>query len=265
MKRLLLLLFVIAIKMAVVAQNTFLPTVVEGRAWNVVSIHPADPPKTDSEPGYYKDIMGRWGTGFPHTFELKGDTVMGGVTYKKLFLDGKFVSGLREEDGRIYECYWDDDPEGLVFDFSLQPGDIFKDFWGDLNQMQVKQVTELNIDGKSRRCLEMWAYEEGEEIIDGLVDYWIEGVGCMNGPHFPFWWTATSNQSFILSCYDGDKCIYSDQDFNGIVTAIIDTFDAVHRRSGSPDESIYDLQGRRLSAKPQKGVYLQNGKKKLMK
>ena len=131
MKRLLLLLFVIAIKMAVVAQTTFLPMVVEGRTWNVVSIHPADPPKTDSEPGYYKDIKGRWGTGSPHTFELKGDTVLGGVTYKKLFLDGKFLSGLREEDGRIYE--WGD-PEGLVFDFSLQSGDIFKDAIDELDR-----------------------------------------------------------------------------------------------------------------------------------
>ena len=28
---------------------------------------------------------------------------------------------------------------------------------------------------------------------------------------------------------------------------------------------IYDLQGRRLSTIPQKGVYIQNGKKKLVK
>ncbi|MBO7130257.1 MAG: hypothetical protein J6W05_10870 [Prevotella sp.] len=261
MKRLLLLLFVIAIKMAVVAQTTFLPMVVEGRTWNVVSIHPADPPKTDSEPGYYKDIKGRWGTGSPHTFELKGDTVLGGVTYKKLFLDGKFLSGLREEDGRIYE--WGD-PEGLVFDFSLQSGDIFKDAIDELDKMQVKQVTELNIDGKSRRCLEMWAYEEGEEIIDGLVDYWIEGVGCMNGPRFPFWWTAIGSQSLLLSCYDGDKCIFTNQDINGIVTAIKDTTEAVHNRSVDSYTPIYNLAGQKVNVS-YKGIVIQNGKKKLVK
>jgi len=53
-------------------------------------------------PGYYKDIKGRWGVGWPHTCEIKGDAIMGGTTYKKLFLDGRFVSGLREEGGRVY-------------------------------------------------------------------------------------------------------------------------------------------------------------------
>jgi len=32
-----------------------------------------------------------------------------------------------------------------------------------------------------------------------------------------------------------------------------------------PSSEIHDLQGRRLSAAPQKGVYIQNGKKKLIK
>jgi hypothetical protein len=32
-----------------------------------------------------------------------------------------------------------------------------------------------------------------------------------------------------------------------------------------PSSEIFDLQGRRLSAIPQKGVYIQNGKKYVMK
>ena len=67
MKKNLLFLFAISMKMTLVAQNPMLPTVVEGRVWNVVSIIPAEPPESDTIPGYYKDIKGRWGIGFHHT------------------------------------------------------------------------------------------------------------------------------------------------------------------------------------------------------
>ena len=213
MKTYLLLLLAFAMKMTSWAQDNMLPTVVDGRSWNVVSIHPTEPPESDSiPPGYYQDIKGRWGIGFPHTYMLRGDTIMGGVTYKKLFLDDMFVSGLREEDGRVYERYWEDVPEQLIFDFYLQPGEIFKDEVDDMYQMEVKQVREVDVDGKSRKCMEMWVHMEGMEIVDGLVDYWIEGIGCMNGPHFPFWWEAIDSPSLLLSCYDGDECIFAIED-----------------------------------------------------
>ncbi len=212
MKRYLPLLLALAIKTASMAQDTTLPTVVEGRVWSVVRIIPAEPPESDTMPGYYKDIKGRWGVGWPHTFEIKGDTVMGGTTYKKLFLDGSFVSGLREEDGRVYECYWDGYPEMRSFDFNLQSGDIFKDEANDMDQMEVKQVRTFNFSGMNRRCMDMWVFQEGQEIVDGLVDYWIEGIGCMGGPHSPFWWEANSGSGLLLSCYDGDECIFTIED-----------------------------------------------------
>lgn len=259
-KRLLLFVFALAIFQVFVAQNAFLPTVVEGRTWNVVSLHPAEAPESDSITNYYKDIKGRWCIGFPHIFELKGDTIMNGTTYKKLFLDGQFVSGLREEVGRIYECYWVNSPELRIFDFNLQPGDIFKDEFNDLDQMEVKQVRTVSIGGKNRRCMDMWIYQEGREISDGLVDYWIEGIGCMNGPHFPFWWDAIGSQSLLLSCYEGEKCILSTEEFNQItnIRSII-TKDT----SGS-QQGMYDLQGRPVTT-PSKGIYIKSGKKVMIK
>ena len=212
MKTYLLLLLAFAMKMTSWAQDNMLPTVVDGRIWNVVSIHPAEPPESDSiPPGYYQDIKGRWGIGFPHTYMLRGDTIMSGVAYKKLYLDDRFVSGLREEDGCVYECYEDGLPELMAFDFNLQPGDIFKDEVDEMYKMEVKLVRTHNFSGTNRRCLDMWIADEGQGIYDGLVDYWIEGIGCMNGPHFPFWWGASSG-SLLLSCYDGDECIFTIED-----------------------------------------------------
>ena len=212
MKTYLLLLLAFAMKMTSWAQDNMQPTVVDGRIWNVVSIHPAEPPESDSiPPGYYQDIKGRWGIGFPHSYMLRGDTIMSGVAYKKLYLDDRFVSGLREEDGRVYECYEDGLPELMAFDFNLQPCDIFKDEVDEMYKMEVKLVRTHNFSGTNRRCLDLWIADEGQGIYDGLVDYWIEGIGCMNGPHFPFWWGASSG-SLLLSCYDGDECIFTIED-----------------------------------------------------
>ena len=92
MKTYLLLLLAFAMKMTSWAQDNMLPTVVDGRSWNVVSIHPAEPPESDSiPPGYYQDIKGRWGIGFPHTYMLRGDTIMNDVAYKKLYMTGLSV------------------------------------------------------------------------------------------------------------------------------------------------------------------------------
>ncbi len=256
MKKYLLLFLGIAMKMASVAQNTILPTVVEGRVWNVVSIIPSEPPESDTIPGYYKDIKGRWGVGWPHTIVLNGDTIMNGVSYKKLFNNGRFVCGLREENGRVYECHRDGGPEQTAFDFNLQSGDIFKSEVDDMEQLEVRQVRTFNFSGTNRRCMDIWAYQEGMEYMDALVDYWIEGIGCMAGPYLPFWWEAIGPQALLLSCYDGDECIFSVEDLNQITyiqPAISD--------NPSNLQEIYDLQGRRLNKKPPKGIYIQGGKK----
>lgn len=257
MKKCIFMLIVVAMVQVSMAQTAFMPTVVEGRVWNVVSICPSEPPLSDTTPGYYKDIKGRWGIGIPHTYVLKGDTVLGRVSYKKLFLDGIFISGLREENGRIYECYWDGVPEQPIFNYSLQTGDVFNDFVDDNTKMQVKLVREVVINGKSHRCLDMWAYDEGHEVIDGLVDYWIEGIGCMGGPHFPFWWSAS--QLLLLSCYDGEECLFSYEDIHKMQTANIIAELKTNENNG--DSLFYDLQGRRMTTPQRNGLYIKNGKK----
>ena len=266
MKRLLLLLFVIAIKMAVVAQTTFLPMVVEGRTWNVVTINPADPSETNNS---YYDILGRRGKVWNRiSYVIEGDTVIGGVTYKRLLSDGKFVCGLREEEGRVY------DSEALVYDFNAQPGDVIKNTIDESIWMQVGQMRQMSFNGQIRRCLDMYSYyyigdpEEGEEreIMGGykVADYWIEGIGCTGYPHNPFWRDVIGNYPLLLSCYDGEECIFNIEDLNGIVTAIKDIPEAVHRRSVDSDTPVFNLAGQRVNPS-YKGIVIQNGKKKLVK
>ena len=200
-------------------KDDYRPFVEEGKVWKVATINPADPSEAEND---YYDILGRRGRVWnSKTYVIEGDTVIGGVTYKKLLSDGKFVCGMREEDGCVYGCGWSwASSELLLYDFNAQPGDVFMSADG-LEKIQVKHVREVNIKGQNRRCLEMYHYEvdeKGEEFYGGFADYWIEGIGCTGYPDNPFWWDIVGNYPLLLSCYDGDKCILNIEDFNAQTT-----------------------------------------------
>ena len=201
-------------------EDDYRPFVEEGKVWNIATINPVDP--SEAKDGYY-DILGRRGRVWNRkSYVIEGDTVIGGVTYKKLLSDGKFVCGMREEEGRVYRRGWDRDPdtEALVYDFNAQPGDVFMSTDG-FGKIQVKHVREVNINGQNRRCLEMHHYdvdEKGEGYNGGFADYWIEGIGCTGDMHNPFWWDVIGNYPLLLSCYDGDECIFNIEDFNAQIS-----------------------------------------------
>lgn len=237
----------------------------EGRVWNVVSLHPAETPDLGTESLYYKDLKGRWCVGFPHEFVLKGDTIMNGQTYKKLIQTDKalFLCGLRQDGDRVFSCYGNEMQEHIIFDFGLKEGDIFTDAENKQCKMRVHQTDQIVVNGVERKRLLMWVYEDGAEIFDGLVDIWIEGIGCMNGPCFPFAWDATDSQSIVYSCYQGNMLLFSWDDYN---TASVDQ---IERHPFTPWG--FDLQGRKLSngqlsnGQMRKGVYILNGRKIVVK
>jgi hypothetical protein len=178
---------------------------------------------------------------------------------------------MREEEGRVYRhgWGWNPDSETLLYDFNAKLGDVFKNDDEDNEDMmvQVKRVSQVNINGQNRRCLEMHYYdvdEKGEGYSGGFVDYWIEGIGCTGSPHYPFWWDVIGNYPLLLSCYDGEECIFNIEDFNGIVTAIKDIPNAGHRRSVDSDTPVYNLAGQKVNPS-NKGIVIQNGKKKVVK
>ena len=57
------------------------------------------------------------------------------------------------------------------------------------------------------------------------------------------------NWPLLLSCYDGDECIFNIEEFSNAVSSIeASVNDAPKIGRATLDEPIYDLQGRRLSA-----------------
>ena len=89
--------------------------------------------------------------------------------------------------------------------------------------------------------------------------YAVEGIGSSFGL-FEFTNSITDGSaSRFVGCYDGDVCIFSAEDFNTLSMSI----SVVQMVTGNNE--VHDLQGRRIQGKPQKGVYIQDGKKYLVK
>ena len=89
----------------------------------------------------------------------------------------------------------------------------------------MNHVLKVDVNGQSRRCLEMYHYYVGNgvEYYSGGKDYWIEGVGCTGSLIDPFWWgTLSSAYPLLLSCYEDGECIYTCEDFNNQINSMPD-------------------------------------------
>ena len=233
----------------------------EGREWHTVTLYPAVPLSSvplDRVSDFYQGLM-KTGScyAFPHEYFIKGDTVINNKSYKKLItneLTRNYLAALRQENNRVYAVFEQTTQEYVLFDFGLKVGDIVKDPF-EAGMMRVEQVDTVLVDGKECRRLYMWAYYDNEETVNGLVDIWVEGIGCMSGPAFTFQWTAIGGSSLLLSCYQDNRQLVITENTSGMKFAGL---------SAVPDKApVYDLQGRRLNRQPAKGVYIQDGKKRV--
>ena len=92
-------------------------------------------------------------------------------------------------------------------------------------------------------------------------DIWVEGIGGRKCGIVANWRVPVPGSyrgSRVISVYDGDECIFREEDFRKPAY----TTD-VEKVNGDifQDMTLFDLQGRKLQHTPQKGLYIQNGKK----
>ena len=108
----------------------------------------------------------------------------------------------------------------------------------------------------SRKRYDFQAYvkvEDSDEIIVLGDGSWLEGIGSMKDFYnmIPF----DGNYNSLMACEMNGVMIYQSP------TAI----QSVRSYKPNTNGAIYDLQGRRLKAKPSHRVYIQNGKKRIMR
>ena len=260
MKKTTILSILLFLFIGIHAQDDYRPFVVEGKCWNYV-IH-----ITSCEDRGNQEI----GNDFVYTEEpdeygsciIKNDTLIEGVTYKKVMFEREnwksLFACIREEDKKVYvRHYWAGDPRDLLlYDFSLKVGDLFMDeydFYPD------KQLRVLSIEEKQGKRV----FSLSEEDSDVPIIKWVEGVGGAFGLGLnAFWDISTCSCGCVQewpvyqSCTLGDEVLCRFDDDGNVVLGVEEV-----RTDVDKDRSIYDLQGRRLSAEPERGLYIKDGKK----
>ena len=171
----------------------------------------------------YRPMLGEFGKwheyftllgGANTTLLIDGDTIVNGTSYKKInIIEYEEVIGqrlLREDtlEKKVYELWWHTEPEALLYDFSLLPGDTFfradnlfvvldsisdiitnPFFCGNINFIPILEIENPRI-----------FYFHGASYP--LV--WIEGIGSLTGLLNDYEWGGGVSGSTLL-CHFNEK------------------------------------------------------------
>jgi len=189
-------------------------------------------------------------TGSHYNFKLflEGDTVIHDVVYKKVYQDdlSNYQYALCEKDNAIYIYdQWCDKRPRLLYDFSLNIGDVIEGF-------QVSAIDTIEVGDYLYRRFQLGISTDYVKEIT----FWVEGIGGLFNLEVPY--PRTGNTVSFVSCELNGNVIFNGSDFSAISKLGVQK--TIVQKVQDP---FFDLQGRRLSGKPAKGVYIENGRKRI--
>lgn len=234
------LLMLAMMPLASFAQDGYRPLVEQGKKWTY----------------HHANFEYVW----DYYYTLEGDTVVSGKNCLKMYSDNKDDKGERfyegalfEEGKKVYCFYPEKDEANLLYDFDCKVGDTLKIGNVDLITLSIDTIVGIICKGE-RYDFQAQRYEEdmGEPFVMGTLS-WVKGVGATLD--FFNMLPLAGNYNSLVACEVNGEVLYQTS------TAI----QSVRSRQSNDHDAIFDLQGRRLSATPAKGVYIQNGKKRIVR
>ena len=265
MKKLLLIVSLVASLPQLITAQTkadeWLPMLTEGRIWQGMDL---------KMPGgnEYSNVLGRtYSLGAPVEFMVDGKEEYMGQSYMRLVEKGGLLNTtnttLLRQDGARIIATTGDGIESVIYDFSLNEGDIFViDEVSEMN-LRVVKAADIIIEGTQRRCLWMQTYYADPDVIPAydVEDIWVEGLGSIvYGPssgYIDLW--MTGNGFCINLCMQENLVLFSSDDNKKFSDSMTDV--ETVETHGNTLSTLYDLQGRRLDCEPQHGVFIRDGRK----
>lgn len=142
-------------------------------------------------------------------FKIEGDSIVDSKSYKKIWVSYDSLTtmafqGLLREESNVVYYIPPDLSEGILYDFNLEIGDtisVKNIFCGD----EEIPITVINIDtvdffGISRKRWQLDSYGGSEE-------YWVEGIGSLNGPLYTKYWYCMICPVWELLCYHNNDTL----------------------------------------------------------
>ena len=233
--------------------------------------------------------------------EIEGDTLINGETWKKVYnsmpwagrLKHSYFAAVREEGKKVYAIAKGSDRPRLLYDFNMgfDEGSLdfvtcgiegtdfgcLIDYWSGekcdkllgfnfLSKLLLEDIDTVRLDdGSVRRRFTFCLTDRNFATImiaDSIM--WIEGLGSCSGPFSP-WMPRIKMVEFDdeplynISYYLNGKLITDSSGFydkdNEIPSA------ASRPKPAREQNGIYDLQGRSLPDKTERGIYIKDGRK----
>ena len=236
MNKILILTVVAFLSTFSLGQELYKPFLEEGKVW---TYH------------YYNDMTGRE---FYESLSVRGDTIIDNKSYKSISnVDtDAYCFALREEGHKVFVVWPQYPGESLLYDFGLNEGDIFPLDGDGEDSAPTSWATVVSVDtvivgNHAFRILDV------RPTGDMWPNWWVEGIGGMQYLTASF--QLTGNSYSFLSCkIDGETLLRSAD----LQTVNVGALLYIQMRS-----AITDLHGRRLATPPAKGVYIENGRKKI--
>ena len=255
------------------AQELYIPFVVEGKVWEVCVGK------------YYPQEAVKWGTSYVKTYYIKGDTLIGGRTCKKVYTYDLYetlparitpttlYACIYEENKRVYLIAPGSETPGLLYDFGLEEGKSaafrlvdYRDaqrtvgsVFTAINRDYVNHVAGIDyrlIDREVLRTKYSCA-PENPNIPNSQI-WCYEGVGSVDGPLSTL--LEDVNPEEVAVPYDV-RCLVNNVPLYGLFTSVEIGATSIAPPTRTDRESlIFDLSGRRLTEKPEHGIYIQNGR-----
>jgi hypothetical protein len=229
--------------------------------------------------------------------EIDGDTLIDGEIWMKVYnrvtARKYYYAAVRDVDRKVYAIAKGSTKPRLLYDFNLKEGDIVKcGMEGNMfcclresgeqmdsllgypvnTYLKVERIdTITDLDLRHRvfifTLLDTFRYpflDRGNGALRNNV-IWVEGIGSYNGPFTP--WMPLSPYNFMTrNCQINKTYIFSYpypiEGEDGVdETESISSYHHATDNGGT----VYNLQGIQLTSPPEKGIYIENGKKRMVK
>ena len=255
-------------------EREYVPFVEEGKVWYCAHAHYNDE-HFSRRP---EDPEGR---GIDCIFTMYGDTLINGMTYKKVYCqyeeyytdkEQHYYCAVREEAYQVFIIEEDATNEKLIYDFSRPKEFITMTYNGyQFVRTNGERFNDFSITGQLGYFVCKFT-ENGEVDYSNNSSYWMDGVGDAGNNPFAFEFTFLSaplgNYKFgkrihTITCMKDGKYIYN---LAWMVEPSGSSIDDRNLIDNPPKSSIsYDLQGRRIDKALMHSIYIVNGKKYIVK
>ncbi len=250
-------------------EREYVPFVEEGKVWYCCSKSYVGPITSEHPEGEGVDCI----------FTMYGDTLVNDREYKKVYCqfedyygdkEQHYYCAVREETYQVFIIEKEASEEKLIYDFSA-PKEYITLTYNDFPFVRTEGYRRYDFLPGQLEYTVCQFTDNGEVDYSNNPSFWVEGVG--NPGYNPFSFELLflpdvepklGKYTYVRTCMkDGEYIFKMDWMVEPIEPSSIDG--RVYTNNSPKAPHLYDLQGRRLQHTPAKGVYIQDGKKRVVR